>query len=214
MAFHATLPNHQRRRKSEDGQEAAHHHHLLQVDQSHLVKEVQDVHQIRLLQVDLRHRFLSILHIAEEEKFQCSIPGAVAKYVNENFDRFLSRTNLNENILKENSVPRNIDSVKILDHSLAKVAEVRQETVANKDLETVHSKIRDVLGPICGLWTIIEKAATQEKSEKKKDQVSLEDVRLIEKSFILLGQANNKVAYHIMKVKNVLEFLDLKIKGV
>ena len=138
----------------------------------------------------------------------------MAKYVNEFFDRFLSRTNLKENILKENPVPRNINPVKTLDHSLAKVAEVRQETVANKDLETVHSKIRDVLRPICGLWTIIEKAATQEKSEKKKDQVSLEDIRLIEKSFILLGQANNKVAYHIMKVKNVLEFLDLKIKGV
>ena len=213
MALHATLPNHQRRRKSEDGQEAANHHHL-QVDQSHLVKEVQDVHQIRLLQVDLRQRFLSILHLAEEEKFQYSIPGDVAKYVNENFDRFLSRTNLNENILKENSVPRNIDPVKILDHSLAKVAEVRQETVANKDLETVHSKIGDVLGPICGLWTIVEKAARQENSEEKQDQVSLGDIRLIEKSFVLVGQANNKVAYHIVKVENELEFLDLKIKGV
>ena len=138
----------------------------------------------------------------------------MAKYVNEYFDCFLSRTNLKENILKEYLVPRNIDPVKILDHSLAKVVEVRQETVANKDLETVHSKIRGVLGAICGLWTIIEKAATQENSEEKKDQVSLEDVRLIEKSFMLLGQANNKVAYHIMKVENELEFIDLKIKGV
>ena len=138
----------------------------------------------------------------------------MAKYVNEYFDCFLSRTNLKENILKENLVPRNIDPVKILDHSLAKVVEVRQETVANKDLETVHSKIRGVLGAICELWTIIEKAATQENSEEKKDQVSLEDVRLIEKSFMLLGQANNKVAYHIMKVENELEFIDLKIKGV
>ena len=138
----------------------------------------------------------------------------MAKYVNEYFDCFLSRTNLKENILKENLVPRNIDPVKILDHSLAKVVEVRQETVANKDLETVHSKIRGVLGAICELWTIIEKAATQENSEEKKDQVSLEDVRLIEKSFMLLGQANNKVVYHIMKVENELEFIDLKIKGV
>ena len=138
----------------------------------------------------------------------------MAKYVNEYFDCFLSRTNLKENILKENLVPRSIDPVKILDHSLAKVVEVRQETVANKDLETVHSKIRGVFGAICGLWTITEKAATQENSEEKKDQVSLEDVRLIEKSFMLLGQANNKVAYHIMKVENELEFIDLKIKGV
>ena len=74
--------------------------------------------------------------------------------------------------------------------------EGRQETLANKDLETAQSKIRDVLGPICRLWTIIEKAATQENSEEKGDQVSLEDIiRLIEKSVMLLGQVNNKVAY-------------------
>ena len=74
--------------------------------------------------------------------------------------------------------------------------EGRQETLANKDLETAQSKIRDVLGPICRLWTIIEKAATQENSEEKGDQVSLEDIiRLIEKSIMLLGQVNNKVAY-------------------
>ena len=42
------------------------------------------------------------------------------KYVNENFDRFLSEKDLKENILKENPLPRNTNPVKILDHSLAK----------------------------------------------------------------------------------------------
>ena len=52
------------------------------------------------------------------------------------------------------------------------------------------------MGLICRLWTIIEEAATQENSEEKEDQVSLEDIfRLIEKSVILLDQENNKVAY-------------------
>ena len=86
----------------------------------------------------------------------------MTKCVNKNFDRFLSEKDLKENILKENPVPRNIDPVKILDHSLGKVVEGRQETLADKDLETVQSKIRDALGPICRLWKIIEKAATQE----------------------------------------------------
>ena len=46
------------------------------------------------------------------------------------------------------------------------------------------------------LCTIIEKTATQENSEEKEDQVSLEDIiRLIKKSVMLLGEANNKVAY-------------------
>ena len=59
--------------------------------------------------------------------------------------------------------------------------EGRQDTLAENDLETVQSKIRDVLGQICRLWTIIEKTVTQENSEEKEDQVSLEDiVRLIE----------------------------------
>ena len=71
-----------------------------------------------------------------------------------------------------------------------------RETFADKDLKTAQSKIRDVLGPICRLWTIIEKAATQENSEEKEDQVSLEDsTRFIAKSAMLLGQAKNKVAY-------------------
>ena len=86
----------------------------------------------------------------------------MAKYVNENFDRFLSEKDLKENMLKENPAPRNIDPVKVLDYSLAKIEEGRQETLADKDLETVQSKIRDIVGPICRLWTIIEKAATQE----------------------------------------------------
>ena len=74
--------------------------------------------------------------------------------------------------------------------------EGRQETLADKDLDTVQSKIRDVLGPICRLRTIIEKTAKQENSEEKEGQVSLEDViRLIEKFVMLLGQANNKLAY-------------------
>ena len=89
--------------------------------------------------------------ITEEEKFQYNIPGDMAEYVNENFDRFLSEKDLEENILKENPVPSIINPVKILDHSLAKVVEGRQETLADKDLETVQSKIRDVLGPICRL---------------------------------------------------------------
>ena len=91
----------------------------------------------------------------------------MAKYVNENFGRFLSEKDLKENTLKENAVPRNIDSVTILDHSLTKVVENRWETLADKELETVQSKIRDVFGPICRLWTIIKKAAAQENSEEK-----------------------------------------------
>ena len=66
----------------------------------------------------------------------------MAKYVNKNFDRFLSEKDLKENILKETPVPRNIDPVKTLDHSLTKVMEGRQETLTDKDLETVQSKIK------------------------------------------------------------------------
>ena len=42
----------------------------------------------------------------------------------------------------------------------------------------------------------MEKATTQENSEEEEDQVSLADIiRLVKKSIMLLGQANNKVAY-------------------
>ena len=92
-------------------------------------------------------------------------------------------------------MPRNIEPAKSLDHFLAKVVEGKQETLTDKDLETVQSKIRDLLGPICRLWTIIEKATTQENSEEKENQFFLDDIlRLIEKSVMLLPQRNNKVA--------------------
>ena len=64
----------------------------------------------------------------------------MAKYINENFDRFLSDKDLKENTLKENPVPKSIDPVKILDHSLAKLVEGRQETLADKDLELFCQK--------------------------------------------------------------------------
>ena len=50
----------------------------------------------------------------------------------------------------------------------------------DKDLDTAQSKIRDVLGSIWKLCTIIEKVATQENSEETDIQISLEDIsRLI-----------------------------------
>ena len=98
--------------------------------------------------------------MSEEEMFQYSLSGDMGKYVNESFYPFLLEKDLRESVLKETPVPRNIDPLKISDCSLAKLVEGRQETLAENDLETGQSKIRDVLAPICMLWAIIEKAAT------------------------------------------------------
>ena len=50
--------------------------------------------------------------------------------------------------------------------------EGRQETLADKDFQMFSQKsCRVVLVPICRLWKIIEKAATQENSEEKEDQI-------------------------------------------
>lgn len=68
---------------------------------------------------------------------------------NESFHCLLSDKDLKEKILKENPVPKNSDPVKILDHT--KILKGRQETLADKDLETVQSKNSDVLGLMYGL---------------------------------------------------------------
>ena len=68
---------------------------------------------------------------------------------NESFHCLLSDKDLKEKILKENPVPKNNDPVKILDHT--KILKGRQETLADKDLETVQSKNSDVLGLMYGL---------------------------------------------------------------
>ena len=61
------------------------------------------------------------------------------------------------------------------------------------------------MSPICRSWKIIEKAATQENSEEKEDQVSLEGtIKLIKKSVMLLGKSNNKVRYfQLLNILNV-----------
>ena len=69
----------------------------------------------------------------------------MVKYTREKFDHFLTDKDLREHILKENPVPKNIDPVKILDHLLEKFVKGRQETLVDKDLETVWSKFRNVL---------------------------------------------------------------------
>ena len=93
------------------------------------------------------------------------MPGDMAKYVNEKYDRLLSDK---KNILRENPVPKNIDPVKILDHSIPKVVKGRQETLAVMDLETVKSKIRDVLGPMCRLWQLIKDSKTGKLRGERK----------------------------------------------
>ena len=56
----------------------------------------------------------------------------------------------------------------------------RQEPFTDKEFETVQSKTKDILGPMCRLWAITEKTAKDEKSQEKEEPVSLEDIiRLI-----------------------------------
>ena len=87
---------------------------------------------------------------------------------NESCHCLLSDKDLKEKILKENPVPKNNDPVKILDHTLTKILKGRQETLADKDLETVQSKNSDVLGLMYRLWTIIKKAADRKTHMEKK----------------------------------------------
>ena len=62
----------------------------------------------------------------------------------------------------------------------------------------------------------MKSSTTQENSEEKEDQVSLRDIiRLIEKSVMLLGQVNNKVAYfRRLNILNVLFNSKSDAKGI
>lgn len=134
--------------------------------------------------------------ITEEERSHYDLSSDMAAYVNKNFDLFIAEKDIKENILKDHPVPRNIDPVKTLDPSLTKILEGKQETLADKDLETLQSKIRDVMGPLSRIWTIMDEASNKENDDRGEKESSLDDLlRLLEKSVMLLGQANNKVVY-------------------
>ena len=59
----------------------------------------------------------------------------MAKYVHGNVGHFLFNK---DNVIKENTVPKNIDPMIVFDHSLAKIVEGKKKSFTDKDLETVH----------------------------------------------------------------------------
>lgn len=62
---------------------------------------------------------------------------------------------LKENILKEQTVPLNLDSVKSVDTGLVKLLEGKNEAGRDKGMEIVQSKIRDVMGRFSRVWSLL-----------------------------------------------------------
>ena len=88
----------------------------------------------------------------------------MASFANEHFELYLPDKELHTNILKENPVRDNVNQVKKLDNFAISILKEGRGSTSNelinqdKILEKIQVKIRDIMGPLCQLRDIAEKA--------------------------------------------------------
>ena len=88
--------------------------------------------------------------------------------------------------MKENPVPDNVDQVKKLDDFAISVLKDRRGSASNepinqdKVLGKIQVKIRDIMGPLCRLWDIVEKATN---SNEQSVNASLDDKNLLDRPY-------------------------------
>ena len=64
----------------------------------------------------------------------------------------------------------------------------------DKVVEKIQVKIRDIMGPICRLWDIVEKGTN---TIEQWVNASLDDMqKFIEQTILIVGKSSNTVTYH------------------
>jgi len=94
---------------------------------------------------------------------------------------YIADKELRSNILQDNPMPDNIDPVKKLDdfavamYSERETERFRHELINHdKVFEKIQTKIREIMGPLCCLWDMVEGATN---SGKDTTSVSLDDMQ-------------------------------------
>lgn len=139
--------------------------------------------------------------VSEEDKSKYDLPRSMAEYANEHSECYIAEKDLKEGVLLDNPVPTNIDPVKKLDDFVRGIIKDSHHSKSSHDLvegdnvlEKIQSRVRDVMGPLSRLWSMIEKAT---KSEKQEVNLSIDDLQeLVEQTVVMVGQCSNTITYH------------------
>ena len=126
------------------------------------------------------------------DSFKWALQEPMARYVTESISKFIPDKDLFENILLENPVPMNIKEVPKLDPFLSPLLNSTEERI-DMSLEKLQQKTINVLGPLIKVWDCLDRANNAPEGEINISLLDLIDD--VEKTILLLGQANNAVAY-------------------
>ena len=123
---------------------------------------------------------------SEEEKRDWSLKRKDARYKNKALATYLSNKTLEDSILKDNPVPKNIDKPEELDDTWETRLERRHRDSIDADnaFKKIQGNLRKVFGPLSKLYN-----DTAEGTDKSKDKI----LTSLEQTMIVVGKVNNDI---------------------
>ena len=133
----------------------------------------------------------------KKEENMWKLPTELAHYYNKHSRTFISEKDLDELVKEELPVPNNIRKVPRMDKFITSMRESNNNGIMpekDKDLERVHNRIRDVMGPLGTVWNEVERYRSS--LEEQPEQMDIDSMaQALQKSVMLLSQACNSVTY-------------------
>ena len=128
--------------------------------------------------------------VSYADSFKWALPESRAQYVNEHMCKYIPDRDLIENVLLENPVPTNVKGAQKLDPFLSPLL---NEERLDMSLEKLQQRTINVLGPLTKVWDCLDSA---NNCSDEEININLPEITEdLEKAILLLGQANNAIAY-------------------
>ena len=136
----------------------------------------------------------------QKEKNKWELPKELAHFYNKHSRTFIAEKDLEELVKEDFPVPNNIRGVPKIDDFITSMWEGGNKSFMpekDRDLERIHNRIRDVMGPLGSVWNAVE--TYRSKDDENAGEAEPMDIdsmaEALQKSVMLLSQASNIVTY-------------------
>ena len=158
-------------------------------------KSIRDIYLRHQYQAHLKTILMKV-DIQTMRPRKAQIPDMV-QYANVSFDTYINEADLIKAALVKNSVPENINSMKILDDfekDILKNKKNQKDLDFDKEKKKIEGGNRSVMDPLSKIWTAIESARLPHKDSVEADLKEIQEY--VEQTVLLLGQASNSISYY------------------
>ena len=150
----------------------------------------------------------------QKEKNKWELPRELAHFYNKNSRSFISEKDLEELVKEEFPVPDNIRGIPKMDDFITSMWESSNKGFMpdkDRDLERIHNRIRDVMGPLGSVWNAVETfRASLDNNQEDPEPIDIDAIADgLQKSVMLLSQASNSVTYQ-RRMETLKSFVDGK----